>query len=111
MSLKKTPDLTSSRERAGISDSRRARRRNRPAYVWRAEPTMKTARSVWLMLICSVLATFSSYRLQAAAARLNYRGFTIDESRLTNSDNIEELRGALREQIDIVCAVGLPDDV
>lgn len=40
-----------------------------------------------------------------------YRGFTIDESRVRNLPNLEEIRTATREQIDIVCAVGLPANV
>jgi hypothetical protein len=39
-----------------------------------------------------------------------YRGFTLDESRVAKLPNIEEIRTAMKEQIDIVCAVGLSPD-
>jgi hypothetical protein len=41
----------------------------------------------------------------------SYRGFTIDESKVRNLANLEEIRVATKEQIDIVCAVGLPAEV
>jgi hypothetical protein len=53
------------------------------------------------LLLCPLLCAESG----------KYRGFTIDESRVRNAPNLEEIRAATREQIDIVCAVGLPADM
>jgi len=40
-----------------------------------------------------------------------YRGFTIDDSAVRKMPNVEVVRAATREQIDMVCAVGLPQSV
>jgi len=40
-----------------------------------------------------------------------YRGFTLDESQVARLPNLEEIRAATRQQIDIVCAVGLPPEI
>ena len=40
-----------------------------------------------------------------------YRGFTIDDSRVRNMPNLEAVRTATKEQIDMVCAVGVPAEI
>jgi hypothetical protein len=40
-----------------------------------------------------------------------YLGFTIDDSRVRNLANLAEVQAATKEQINIVCAVGLPDEI
>lgn len=49
--------------------------------------------------------------LRGASAESNYRGFTINESRVKNLSNVHEVRTAIKEQIDIVHAVGLPAEI
>ena len=49
--------------------------------------------------------------LRAEASATAYRGFTIDDSRIRNLPNHEALRTATQEQIDIVCAVGVPAEI
>ncbi len=49
--------------------------------------------------------------LHAQPVESNYRGFTIDESQVQNISTLEEVRMATKEQIDIVCAVGLPTEI
>ena len=48
---------------------------------------------------------------QGSPVDAKYRGFTIDESRVQNLPNLNEVRIATKEQIDIVCAVGLPAEI
>lgn len=66
---------------------------------------------VWLVLFLMVVGIFSPRA--SAAEKTFYRGFTIDESALRKMDDVEleRVRAATREQIDIVCAVGLPEDI
>jgi hypothetical protein len=40
-----------------------------------------------------------------------YRGFIIDDSRVQNMPNLEAVRAATKEQIDMVCAVGVPAEI
>ena len=49
--------------------------------------------------------------LSCAAQTSEYRGFTIDESAVRKLENLEQVRAAIREQIDIVWAVGLPEEI
>ena len=60
--------------------------------------------AVWwaLLLVPAVL-------LAGEAPR--YRGFVIDDSRVRNLPNLEAVRGATREQNDMVCAVGVPAEI
>jgi hypothetical protein len=53
----------------------------------------------------AALFTWSSL---SGANTLPYRGFQIDDSRVAGMQNLEEVRAAIKEQIDIVWAVGLP---
>ena len=46
-----------------------------------------------------------------ATATEIYRGFTIDESRIENLTDLQAVRTAVKAQIDIVCAVGLPPEI
>ncbi len=72
---------------------------------------MKSVGIIWAMLGCATFLGFASGPLCAAATESKYRGFSIDESRLKDLTQIEALRSATREQIDMVCAVGLPADI
>ena len=61
-------------------------------------------RTHWSLFLFSLLPAL------IAAENPSYRGFTIDESRVSQLPAIEAIRTAMKEQIDIVCAVGLPAD-
>jgi hypothetical protein len=50
--------------------------------------------------------------LKAASVKSEtHRGFTIDDSLVRDLPNLEAVRVATKEQIDIVCAVGLPAEI
>lgn len=49
--------------------------------------------------------------LQGESLQSTYRGFTIDESQIRDAPALEEIRKAIKEQIDIVFAVGLPAEI
>jgi hypothetical protein len=50
--------------------------------------------------------------VQAAASKAEtHRGFTIDDSLVRDLPNLDAVRTATKEQIDIVCAVGLPAEI
>jgi hypothetical protein len=55
-----------------------------------------------------LIAGFSSV---FAANLAQYRGFTIDETDVRGLANLDAVRAAIREQVDITCAVGLPEDL
>jgi hypothetical protein len=63
----------------------------------------------WRYWVAFVSGVFSVDGFAATAAQ--YRGFTIDESEVRTLPEFEAMRTATREQIDIVCAVGLPEEV
>jgi hypothetical protein len=65
---------------------------------------------LWAAMILAVLVLAPS-RLQGEPTQSEYRGFTIDESRIQNAPALEEIRKTIKEQIDIVFAVGLPADI
>lgn len=68
----------------------------------------------WFGLSCAVsvmVGLVLPSAVPASAENGKYRGFTIDETHVRELPNVEEVRAATREQIDIVCAVGLPEDV
>ena len=48
--------------------------------------------------------------LHGASMGAQYRGFTIDESRVRNLANLDGVIAATKEQIDIVCGVGAPTE-
>lgn len=54
---------------------------------------------------------FGSSSLRGETAKTTYRGFAIDESRLQKDADLEAIRQAIREQIDIVLEVGLPKEI
>lgn len=66
--------------------------------------TVFFGRGVWFVLLL-----WSSDA--AGAEEGKYRGFSLDESKVRSFPNLEEIRAATKEQIDIVCAVGLPTEV
>jgi hypothetical protein len=68
----------------------------------------------------SVAAFFLGFSLlggaeETAATQGNetvrYRGFMIDGSRVRRLQNLDAVIAATKEQIDIVCAVGVPDEI
>ena len=59
----------------------------------------------WVFLLLLSLAQ------QLPGQPSGYRGFTVDESAVRGLPNLEEIRTALREQIEMVCAVGLPPEI
>ena len=50
-------------------------------------------------------------RSEEAKALWQYRGFTVDASRVASAENLAALRAATEEQIEIVCEVGLSPKV
>ncbi|MFT3870593.1 MAG: hypothetical protein QM715_19255 [Nibricoccus sp.] len=54
---------------------------------------------------------FGAGSLRGAPAKITYRGFTIDESRLQTSPDLEAIHQAIQQQIDIVLEVGLPKEI
>lgn len=59
-----------------------------------------------------ILAAFILPLLRAATpVTTEYKGFTIDETQLQSSPDLAALRAATHDQIDIVCAVGLPPEM
>lgn len=54
---------------------------------------------------------FGAAALPGAPTKITYRGFTIDESRLQTGADLEAVRKAIREQIDIVLEVGLSKEI
>ena len=67
----------------------------------------------WLRFGLGVIwATFAFLPGRSWAAQTSeYRGFTIDESGVGKLENLEQVRVAIREQIDIVWAVELPEEI
>lgn len=47
---------------------------------------------------------------RAVSANTEYRGFTIDEAQIKDRAETAGMRAATKEQIDMVCAVGLPPE-
>jgi hypothetical protein len=60
---------------------------------------------------CTALVCFALTLAGPVFAGQTYRGFTIDDSAVRKSPNLEALLVATREQIDIVHAVGLPAEI
>ena len=68
-------------------------------------PALST--SLRLSLLAAPLLSFSLLGSESQPLRSKYRGFTIDESKVQNLPTLKECQMATREQIDMVCAVGL----
>ena len=49
--------------------------------------------------------------LHGEIADAKYRGFTIDDSQVRQRADLEAMRAATKEQIDMVCAVGVPKEI
>lgn len=64
--------------------------------------------SRWLVLRFALIFGVGA---AAQASGEKYRGFTLDESHVAQLPNLGEIRAATRQQIDIVCAVGLPAEI
>ena len=62
-----------------------------------------------LVIVLGLIA--SLFLLSPAAADSKYRGFTIIDSQVHNLEKHDELLAATKEQIDIVCEVGLSAEV
>jgi len=73
---------------------------------------MRTNNIVKLLCAAMALVLFVlPSLLHCQPVESKYRGFSIDESHVQNLSTVEDVLMATKEQIDIVCAVGLPIDI
>jgi len=61
--------------------------------------------------VAALLLPFTPARLHGETADAKYRGFTIDDSAVRKMPEVEAMRTATKEQIDMVCAVGVPKEI
>lgn len=70
---------------------------------------MKSFRPLWVAVVLGVCLPFAL--LRGATAEATYRGFTIDYSHVRGLPELDAMSAATKEQIDMVCAVGVPAEM
>jgi hypothetical protein len=101
-----------SRPTAGSDDPRLANEAADCRSWVRSAPRLAMCPNLFRVARRSVLIALWPLLVSRGPAEITkYQGFTIDDSRMPQDTNREDVRAAIREQIDIVTAVGLPPDI
>ena len=69
--------------------------------------TLRISCQIGMIWTAVLFAACSSLCADTPVTAEKYRGFTIDDSLVQNMANLEAVRTAIKEQIDIVCVVGV----